>query len=101
MAPYLRKLNEDKNVTFIFQHDNDPKHTSKVAQNQLRNANIVFLDWPSQSPDLNPKEHLWNIVKNKLDNLPQRPSSLDNLFDNLFEIAKQEWQNLSVESLQI
>ena len=87
---------KDKDVSFIFQHDNDPKHTSKVAQKYLRNANIVFLDWPSQSPDLNPIEHLWNIVKNKLDNLPQRPSSLD----NLFEVAKREWGNLSVESLQ-
>ena len=54
MAPYLRKLSKDKDVQFIFQHDNDPKHTSKVAKKYLQNANIVLLDWPSQSPDLNP-----------------------------------------------
>lgn len=96
MRPYLKELGKDKNVSFIFQQDNDPKHTSKVAQNYLRNANIVLLDWPSQSPDMNPIEHLWNIVKNKLDNLSQRPSSLD----NLFEVAKREWENVSVESLQ-
>jgi transposase len=96
MAPYLRQLKKDKDVEFIFQHDNDPKHTSKVAKNYLHNANIVILDWPSQSPDLNPIEHLWNIVKIKLDNLQQRPSSLENLFD----IAKEEWENLGLETLQ-
>ena len=38
----------------IFQHDNDPKHTSKKASNWLKNHEIQALDWLPQSPDLNP-----------------------------------------------
>lgn len=67
-----------------------------MAKKYLKNANIVLLDWPSQSPDMNPIEHLWRQLKMKIDDLPQKASSLD----TLAEIAKREWENLNVERLQ-
>ena len=52
MLPSSRKLFPDGE--FIFQQDNDPKHTSKLVQEYLGNETIELLDWPAQSPDLNP-----------------------------------------------
>ena len=73
---------------FTFQHDNDPKHTSHLVKKMLKDNKVNVLEWPAQSPDLNPIENLWRELKLRVH--AKRPSNLG----DLERIAKEEWAQI-------
>jgi hypothetical protein len=62
---------------WVLQMDNDPKHTSKVVAK-----------WPSQSPDLNPIEHLWAELTKCV--RARRPTNLT----QLHQLCHEEWAKI-------
>ncbi len=66
-----------KDADFIFQQDLAPAHTAKSTKSRLNDHGVGVLDWPANSPDLNPIENLWGIVKRK--NRNKRPKNADEL----------------------
>ncbi len=70
----------------LFQHDNDPKHTSKATVGFLKKNRVKVIQWPSMSPDLNPIEHLWGILKRQVEH--HSPSSIQ----SLKEVILEEWK---------
>ena len=79
-------LGLDRN--FVFQQDNDPKHTSKLAKKWFEDNDVSVLDWPSQFPDLNPIENLWKMLKLRLHS--RDPKNIT----ELRKICKEEWAKI-------
>ncbi len=67
ILPSAEQLFKDAN--YIFQQDSAPAHTAKSTRSWLNDHGVGVLDWPVNSPDLNPGvENLWGIVKRKMRN---------------------------------
>ena len=60
------KLYHFNPVDVILQHENDSKHTAKSIKHWLSMQDFEVLTWSPQSPDLNPIEYAWAIVKRRL-----------------------------------
>ena len=65
--------------------DGAPCHRSKVAKNFLNDNNIQLFEWPGNSPDLNPIENLWTLMKNKVSE--KQPTS----GAELVKVIKEAW----------
>ena len=82
---------------FILQQDNDPKHKSKLCQNYLRkkeqDGKLENMEWPAQSPDLNPIELVWDELGRRV-KAKQHTSAT-----HLWELLQQIWEERSEEYL--
>ncbi len=86
MLPSADKLYGD--ADFIFQQDLAPAHTAKGTKSWFNDHGVTVLGWPANSPDLNPIENLWGIVKRKMRDT--RPNNAD----DLKATVKETWASI-------
>ena len=88
ISRHIPEINSMLGNDWRFQQDNDPKHTSRIAKAYLQENVPEMLEWPSNSPDLNPIENLWAIVKRNVEK--RMPRNIE----DLEQFMKEEWQNI-------
>ncbi|GFT22492.1 DDE_3 domain-containing protein [Trichonephila clavipes] len=83
---------------FLFMDDNARPHRANIVDECLQSEDIPRMNWPAYSPDLNPIEHVWDILGRRiLARQPPRtclPELRRTLPDELCNIPQDQINNL-------
>ena len=76
----------------ILMHGNARPHTARLTQNYLARHNVNVLQWPACSPDMNPIEHIWDVLGRRT-----RENHVINNINDLRAAIIQEWNTIPYE----
>ena len=83
--------------SFIFQQDNEPKHTSRLCKGCLTKKEsdgaLSQMTWPPQSPDLNPIEMVWDEMDRRV------KAKVSTSIQHLWEFLQDYWKTISGDDL--
>ena len=79
----------------ILMEDGASAHTADISKSARQAFSVVTLIWPSWSPDLNPIEHIWGIIKKRIRERPIQPSTTAEMRVAVLE----EWDKITPENL--
>lgn len=87
------QMNKDST---LFMEDGAPCHTARATQLWLGENGITKLPWPSQSPDMNPIEHLWGLLDRSL---RKKKTKASNKLE-LLRLLRETWQEISQNDIR-
>ena len=80
--------------------DNAPSHSARATKAELPRRGINLLTWPPFSPDLNPIEHVWDSMKDYMqEKYPELEGKSRVPGERLRQIVVEAWDSISSEYL--
>ncbi|GFW50161.1 transposable element Tcb2 transposase [Trichonephila clavipes] len=90
LRPYVIPYAVAIGDSFVFQDDNARPHRARLVENMLEAETIQRMEWPACSPDLNPIEHVWDMLGQRIAARPRPPATVRDLEIALLE----EWNSI-------
>ncbi|KAI4891914.1 hypothetical protein NFI96_030001 [Prochilodus magdalenae] len=89
LRPLVRPYAGAVGPGFLLMQDNARPHVAGVCQQFLQDEGIEAMDWPARSPDLNPTEHIWDIMSRSIHQRHVAPQTVQELADALVQVWKE------------
>ncbi len=77
-----------------FMHDLAPPHNARSTRQYLQDKNIPLLEWPGNSPDINPIENMWAAVQSKMGQVIARNAN------ELWAAVVSAWESIDLEEIR-
>ncbi|GFW41112.1 transposable element Tcb1 transposase [Trichonephila clavipes] len=90
LEQHVRLFRGAMDAEFLFMDGNARPHRANILDECLQSEDITLLDWTSYSPDLNPIEHVWDMLGRRIAARQTPPTSLPELRMTLLD----EWCNI-------
>ena len=87
LLPHVRLFRGAVGPDFLLMDDNARPHRAAVVEEFLQTEDIARMDWPARSPDLNPIEHVWDMLGRRVASRQHPPITLQDLRAAL----QEEW----------
>ncbi|GFW98468.1 transposable element Tc3 transposase [Trichonephila clavipes] len=87
---HVRLFRGAMGAEFVFMDDNARPHHANIVDECLQSEDITRMDWPAYSPDLNPIEHVWDMLGRRIAARQPLPTCLPELRRALLD----EWCNI-------
>ena len=96
LDPYVLPYAQNYVGTFILMDDNARPHRNRLVDAYKTTNGINGMEWPARSPDLNPIEHVWDMLQRAISNRLVKPQTVAELQRALLD----EWANIPQLELQ-
>ena len=91
VVPYAGAIGDE----FILMDDSACPHRARVVDQFQEVQGVTRMEWPANSPDLNPIEHLWDQLKRAV----RRRINQNTTLGALYQLLSEEWAALPPQRL--
>ena len=88
-----------RNPDFILMEDNAPAHNAFYTTREREKEGVSKVDWPPNSPDFNPIEHLWTLLKRWI--LQRKGSERITSVGAMKQVLEEEWEKITIAEINL